>query len=122
MFLFTSDILSLNPHLKPFKERNPPTFTYSDRTKVYGKLIDEVQSDSQLIDEKATGIVYRNLIQKIRLEDGNEVFRFCYSMINLDDEEPKWIYRQSALTLNNRELKELLNQMKEKGWINITFI
>jgi len=107
--------------LKPFEKRNPPTFTYSDTTKVSGKLIDEVQSDSQIIDEKATGIVYRNLVQKIRLEDGNEVFRFCYYMINLDDEEPNWKYRQSALILNNRELRELLNKMKEKGWINITF-
>ena len=108
--------------LKPFEKRKQPSFKYPDGREVSGKLIDEVQSDSQIIDEKATGIVYRNLVQKIRLEDGNEVFRFCYYMINLDDEEPNWKYRQSALMLNNRELRELLNKMKEKGWINTTFI
>jgi len=45
-------------------------------------------------------------------------------MINFDDEEPKWIFSRYALMLNEKELKELLNKMNEKGWlnINITFI
>jgi len=108
--------------LKPFEERNPPTFTFSDRTKVYGKLIDEVYVDSKVIDENTTDVVYKYLIQKIRLEDGNEVFRLCYYVINFDDTEPKWMFSKNALIVLEKEFKELLNKMNEKGWINITFI
>ncbi len=108
--------------LKPFEKRKQPSFKYPDGREVSGKLIDEVQSDSQIIDEKTTGIVYRNLVQKIRLEDGKEVFRFCYYVINLDVTEPNWSFSRFTLMVNNRELRELLNKMKGKGWINTTFI
>ena len=110
--------------LKPFEQRKQPTFKHPDGREISGKLLDEVQTDSQVIDENTTGIVYRYLVQKIRLEDEIEVFRFCYYMINFADEEPKWIFSRYALMLNEKELKELLNKMNEKGWlnINITFI
>jgi len=114
--------MSKYKNLKPFEQRSKPKFTYPDGREVYGVLLDEVQTDSQVIDENTTGIVYRYLVQKIRLEDGNEEFRFCYYMINFDDEEPKWMFSRYALMLNEKELKELLNKMNEKGWINTNII
>jgi len=78
--------------------------------------------DSKVIGENTAGVVYRNLVQSIKLENGENIFRFCYYMINFDDTEPKWNFNRSALMVNNRELMELLNKMKEKGWINIIFI
>jgi len=108
-------------NLKPFEKRSQPKFTYPDGREVNGELIDEVCVDSHVIDESTTGIVYKNLVQKIRLEDGREVFRFCYYTINFDDGKPKWMFSWHALMVNDRELKELLNKMKEKGWINIFF-
>ena len=109
--------------LKPFKQRSKPTFTHSDGREVSGELIDEVYVDSRVIDENTKGRVYKNLVQQITLEDGEEVFRFCYYVIDLDDTEPKWTFSRFALMVNNRELKELLNKMIEKGWIqpSITF-
>ena len=47
--------------LKPLEQRSKPKFTYPDGREVYGILLDEVQTDSQVIDENTTGIVYRNL-------------------------------------------------------------
>ncbi|MBA7530304.1 hypothetical protein ES705_22507 [subsurface metagenome] len=108
--------------LKPFKQRQQPTFKHPDGREFSGKLLDEVQTDSQIIDENITGIVYRYLVQKILLENGEEVFRFCYYVINFNDTEPKWMFSKNALMVLEKELKELLNKMKEKGWINITFI
>ena len=111
--------------LKPFEKRSIPTFTYPDGSEVSGVLQDEVQVDSQVIDENTTGIVYRYLVQKIRLEDGKENFRFCYYTINFDDDEPSWLFSKNPLMVLEEELKELLNKMIEKGWItpttNITF-
>lgn len=110
--------------LKPFEKRKQPSFKYPDGREVSGKLLDEVYVDSQDIDDNTKGTVYRNLVQKIQLENGEEVFRFCYYMINLDVTEPNWSFSRYALMLNEKELKELLNKMNEKGWlnINITFI
>lgn len=114
--------MSKYENLKPFEQRSKPNFAYPDGREVYGELIDEVYVDSRVIDENTAGVVYRNLVQKIRLEDGNEVFRFCYYKINFDDEEPKWTFSRSALMVNEEELKELLNKMKEKEWINTNII
>ena len=58
----------------------------------------------------------------ILLENREEVFRFCYYKINLDDMEPKWTFSRYKLMVNNREFKELLNKIKEKGWINTNII
>jgi len=40
----------------------------------------------------------------------------------LDDTEPKWMFSRYALIVNEREFKELLNKMREKGWIQISII
>jgi len=109
-------------NLKPFDQRSKPNFKYPDGREVNGELIDEVYMDSRVIDENIAGVVYRNLVQKIRLEDGIETFRFCYYKINFDDDEPKWKFSKNALIITEEELKELLNKMKEKGWININII
>ena len=114
--------MSKYENLKPFEQRKQPSFKYPDGREVSGKLVDEVYVDSQNIDENTTGIIYRNLVQKIRLEDRKESIRFCYYWINLDDDEPKWMYSRYALVITDEELMELLNKMKEKGWISITFI
>jgi len=108
--------------LKPFEQRKSPTFKYPDGREVSGELIDEVYVDSRAIDENTTGVVYRNLVQQIKLEDGEEVFRFCYYKINLDDTEPKWMFSRYALMINNREFKVLLNKMREKGWITPSIV
>ena len=108
--------------LKPFDQRSKPTFTHSNGTKVLGELLDEVYVDSQVIDEHTKGIVYRYLVQKIRLEDDNEIFRFCYYSINFDDDDPKWTFRKNALMALEHEIKELLNKMIEKGWIQPTIM
>ncbi|KKN46940.1 hypothetical protein LCGC14_0668060 [marine sediment metagenome] len=107
--------------LKPFEQRKQPLFKYPDGREVSGKLIDEVYVDSKVIDENTTDVVYKYLIQKISLENGEEVFRFCYYVINFDDTEPKWMFSKNALIVLEKEFKELLNKMNEKGWINITF-
>lgn len=108
--------------LKPFEQRKQPTFKYPDGREVSGELIDEVYVDSQIIDENTTGVIYRNLVQQIKLENGEYVFRFCYYRIDLDDTEPKWMFSRYALIVNEREFKELLNKMREKGWIQISII
>ena len=110
--------------LKPFEERKQPTFTYPDGREVSGKLIDEVYVDSKDIDENTKGIVYRNLVQQIKLDNEEVIFRFCYYRIDLDKENPIWLFSRYALMVNNREFKELLNKILEKGWIsaNILFI
>ncbi len=113
--------MSRYKNLKPFKERKQPTFKYPDGKEVSGKLIDEVYVDSQDIDKNTTGVIYRNMVQKIRLEDRKETIRFCYYWINLDDDEPKWMYSRYALVITEEELKELLNKMLEKGWIKMSF-
>ena len=105
--------------LKPFEQRQQPTFTHYGK-KVSGELLDEVYVDSHIIDENTQGVVYRYLVQKIRLEDEGEVFRFCYYTMNLDSEEPIWKFSKNALMVLENELKELLNKMREKGWIGLS--
>jgi len=112
--------MSKYENLKPFEQRKQPTFTYPDGSEVSGELIDEVYVDSRVIDKYTKGVVYKNLVQKIRLEDKKETIRFCYYWINFDDEEPKWMYSRQALVITEEELKELLNKMLEKGWIHPT--
>ncbi len=106
--------------LKPLEQRKQPTFTYPDGTKISGELIDEIYVDSPDIDENTKGIVYKNMVQKIRLEDKKETIRFCYYWINLDDDEPKWMYSRQALVVTEEQFTELLNKMLEKGWIHPT--
>lgn len=110
--------MSKYENLKPFEQRNKPTFKYPDGTKVSGELIDEVYVDSRVIDKNTRGIVYRNMVQKIRLDVRKETIRFCYYWINLDDDEPKWMYSRQALVVTEEEFKILLNKMLEKGWIH----
>ena len=103
--------------LKPFERRKQPTFKYPWGEVLNGTIIDEIRVDSQIIDENTTSKTYANLVQKIRLVDGKFLFRFCYYYINFDNEQPKWIFGQYALALLEKEYKELINKMKEKGWI-----
>jgi len=105
----------LNP--KPIEKRSKPTFKYPDGEVLNGIIIDEIRVDSQIIDENTTGKTYSNLVQKIKLEDGRGLFRFCYYYINFDNENPKWIFGQYALALLEKKYKELINKMKEKGWL-----
>jgi len=103
--------------LKPIEQRSKPTFKYPDGEVLNGIIIDEIRVDSQIIDENTTGKTYSNLVQKIKLTDKRDLFRFCYYYINFDNEKPKWIFGQYALALLENKYKELINKMKEKGWI-----
>ncbi len=105
--------------LKPFNKRSIPKFEFPNGKIEYGELIDEVYVDSRDIDENTTGVIYRNLVQKIRLEEHLETFRFCYYTINLDNDNPSWRYKQHALMVTEEQLKELFNKMIKKGWLNI---
>lgn len=103
--------------IKPLEKRKQPIFKYPDGEILNGIIADEVGVDSQVIDENTTGKVYRNLAQLIKWEDGREDFRFCYYYINFSNDKPRWIFGQYALTLSKDGFIELLNKMKEKGWI-----
>ena len=97
--------------LKPFKQRKQPTFKYPDKKVLQGKIIDEIRIDNQIIDENTAGKTYVNLFQKIKLEDGRDLFRFCYYYINFDNDKPRWIFGQYALALLEKEYKELIRKM-----------
>ena len=103
--------------LTPFERRKQPTFKYPWGEVLKGIIIDEIRVDSQIIDENTTSKTYANLVQKIKLDDGKFLFRFCYYYINFDNENPRWIFGQYALALLEKEYKELINKMIEKGWI-----
>ena len=103
--------------IKPLKERKKTRFVYPDGTILYGEIVDEIKLDNRFIDENTTNKVYKNLVQRITFEGKREEFRFCYYYMNLNNEKPKWIFGQYALTLSKEGLKELINKMKEKGWI-----
>ena len=38
-------------------------------------------------------------------------------LYKFDNENPKWIFGQNALALLEKVYKELINKMKNKGWI-----
>ena len=103
--------------LKPINKRSQPIFKYPDKEVLQGKIIDEIRVDSQIIDENAAGKTYANLVQKIKLEDERDLFRFCYYYINFDNDKPRWIFGQYALAILIKEYEELIRKMKEKGWI-----
>ena len=103
--------------LKPINKRSQPIFKYPDKEVLKGTIVDEIRVDSQIIDENTTGKTYANLVQKIKLEDGRDLFRFCYYYINFNNEKPRWIFGQYALALLIKEYEELIRKMKEKGWI-----
>lgn len=101
--------------LKPIEKRKQPTFKYPDKEVLKGEIVDEIRVDSQNIDENATGKTYANLVQLIKLEDGRDLFRFCYYYINFNNEKPRWIFGQYALALLTKEYEELIRKMREKG-------
>ncbi len=103
--------------LKPFEQRQQPIFKYPDKEVLQGEIMDEIRVDSKIINERTTGKTYANLVQLIKLEDGRDLYRFCYYYINFDNDNPKWIFGQYALALLDKEYKELIRKMKEKGWI-----
>ena len=103
--------------LKLINKRSQPIFKYPDKEVLKGTIVDEIRVDSQVIDENAEGKTYANLVQLIKLEDGRDLFRFCYYYINFDNDKPRWIFGQYDLALLTKEYKELIRKMKEKGWI-----
>ena len=103
--------------IKPIEKRSQPVFKYPDGEILRGKIIDEVGLYDQIIDENTIGKVYKNLVQLIKWDDGREDFRFCYYYINFSNEKPFWIFGQYALSLSKKDFNELLDKMKEKGWI-----
>ena len=103
--------------IKALKLRENVKFKYPDGEVLEGKIIDEIRVDNQVIDEHTTGKTYCNLVQKIKLERGDECFRFCYYYINFDNDKPHWIFGQFAMTVLLKEYKEIIRKMKEKGWI-----
>jgi len=103
--------------IKPLKLRENVKFVYPDAEVLKGKIIDEIRVDSQVIDENTKGKTYCNLVQRIKLEREGECFRFCYYYINFNNENPRWIFGQFAMIVLEKEYKEMIRKMKEKGWI-----
>ena len=105
--------------IKPLEKRNKTRFVYPDKTILDGIIVDEIRVDTRVLDKNTTGKFYRNLVQKIiwNRDSEREHFRFCYYYINFDNDNPRWIFGQYAPTFSNEKLKELVNKMKEKGWI-----
>jgi hypothetical protein len=103
--------------LKPIEQRSKVKFKYPDGEVLNGTIIDEIRVDNPIIDENTTGKTYANLVQKINDTNGRLHYRFCYYYINFDNEKPRWIFGQYALSMLEKTYKELINKMKEKGWI-----
>lgn len=108
--------------IKPFKERRKPKFKHPSGVIVRGTILDEVEVEHISVG-RHKGKVYKYLVQLILYEpndvlgDIKEEFRICYYMIDLKEEKPYWKFGQYALTITKAEFKDLLNKMKEKGWI-----
>jgi len=105
--------------IKPLEKRNKIEFKYPDGEILDGTIVDEIRVDSRVIDENTTGKVYRNLVQKViwNRNFDREYFRFCYYYINFSNEKPRWIFGQYAPTITKTQFEEIINKMKEKGWI-----
>jgi len=103
--------------IKPINKRRKPEFKYPDGEILQGEIIDEIRVDNKTINENSTGKNYINLVQKIKLSNGNEAFRFCYYYIQLDNDKPRWIFGQYALVLEMEEYNKIIEKMREKGWI-----
>lgn len=102
--------------IKPFKQRKQPKFKHPDGKIIYGTILDEIEIEHG--DPK--GKFYKYLVQEIFYESNDildKEFRFCYYYINFSNKKPHWIFGQYALTITKAEFKDLLNKMKEKGWI-----
>jgi len=99
--------------IKPFKSRSKPKFKHPDGIIIYGTILDEVEVEHGNLKGK----FYKKLVQKILYDDKSLEFRFCYYYINFSNEKPHWIFGQYALSIPKAKFKELLNKMKEKGWI-----
>ncbi len=93
--------------------RSKPKFKHPDGIIIYGTILDEIEIEHG----NPKGKFYKYLVQEILYDDGNKEFRFCYYYINFSNPKPYWIFGQYALTITKTELKELINMMKEKGWI-----
>ena len=103
--------------IKPINERQQPTYKYPNGEILKGKIVDEVGVDGQIIYGNKVTKLYKNLVQLIKWEDGREDFRFCYYYINFSSEKPRWIWGQYSLSISIKDFKELLDKMKEKGWM-----
>ena len=108
--------------IKPFDKRSKPKFEHPDGTIIYGTFLDEVEVE-HFSTANHRGKVYKYLAQLIEYEPNDilgeikEELRICYYVIDFKKEKPYWVFGQYALTITIAEFKDLLNKIKEKGWI-----
>ncbi len=103
--------------IKPFKSRSKPHFILPSGEKVNGILLDEVEIEDVGVIGNAKNKIVKRLVQKIRLDNGKEIFRSCYYYIDLNEEKPRWVFGQYALMFTKEQYLEFDKKMKEKGWI-----
>ncbi len=107
--------------IKPFNQRNQPTFTTRDGP-AFGTLIDEVEVEDEYRHEDGTFTMYKYLVQQINWEYNNsEEFRFCYYFSNKDlieEDYTKWNFHQGGPSVSVELLQQLFDKMKDSGWIH----